>query len=171
MRLQGCDYSQDGVYFVTTCTDQREELLCTIVDESVCLSDYGKVVQAAWHELPKHYPHVCLDAFVIMPNHVHAIVILTNEVGAGLRPAPTTHEESRHGLPEIVRAFKSFSAREINKMRGTPGAKVWQRGFYEHVIRDENDLDTMRQYIIDNPARWQPDHETATIRSRERLHP
>ena len=117
----------------------------------------GQMVLDVWLELPKHYPHVVLDAFVVMPNHVHGIIGLTEQqVGAGLRPAPTMGR--RHGLPEIVRAFKSFSARRVNAYLETSGP-LWQRGYYEHVIRDEASLSRIREYILNNPLRWAYDRD------------
>ena len=90
-----------------------------------------------------------------MPNHVHGIIII-RDVGAGSEPAPTT---KRHGLPEIVRQFKTFSARRINRRRGTPGQPVWQRNYYEHIIRHEESLNRIRDYILTNPLRWNLDRE------------
>jgi putative transposase len=94
-----------------------------------------------------------------MPNHVHGIVILKDglgiDVGAGFKPAPT----NRHALPEIIRAFKTFSSRRINQRRKAPGLPVWQRNYYEHLIRNHDDLDHARQYILDNPAKWLEDGE------------
>jgi hypothetical protein len=81
----------------------------------------------------------------------------TTDVGAGLRPAPTI--VNRYGLPEIIRAFKAFSSRRINELRGTPGIPIWQRNYYEHVIRDEEDLNQIREYIINNPLKWDLDGE------------
>jgi REP element-mobilizing transposase RayT len=127
----------------------------------------GEIVQASWYELPDHYASLELAAFVVMPNHVHGVVFLHGPVGAGLRPAPTPHERRtqvcgegrRVSLSEILRAFRSFSARQINIERHTPGAPVWQRGFYEHVIRNEADLHRIRRYIEENPLRWAEDEE------------
>ena len=94
-----------------------------------------------------HYPHVALDAFVIMPNHVHGILVLIDEAPKG------------GGLPEIVRAFKTFSSRRVNEMRDSGGARVWQRGYYDHVIRSERSLGRIRDYIESNPLRWELDKE------------
>ncbi len=106
--------------------------------------------------------NVQLDAFVVMPNHVHGIIVITNPVvagagcvGAGSEPAPT----KSYGLPEIVLQFKTFSARRINDVRGTPGTPVWQRNYYEHIIRNERSLNRIRQYIAENPMRWAFDRE------------
>ena len=168
IRLRGFDYAQAGAYFVTICTRRSACVLGEVVAGEVRLSEAGRVVQTVWEGLPRHYPHVQLDAWIIMPNHVHGIVILTADpVGAGLKPAPTTPDapapanvkRTRHGLPEIVRAFKTFSARRINAARGTQGTAFWQRNYYEHVIRNEAALDRIRQYIEDNPARWHEDPE------------
>jgi putative transposase len=97
-----------------------------------------------------------LDKFVIMPNHIHGIIILQDAVGEGLKPSPTP---KRHGLTEIVRGFKTFSAKSINQHRNTPGIHVWQRNYHEHVIRDEADLCKIREYINNNPLQWDMDRE------------
>jgi len=96
-----------------------------------------------------------LDLFVIMPNHIHGIILI---VGAGLKPAPTDRIK-QYPLPEIVRGFKTFSARRINVMRVTLGVPVWQRNYYEHIIRNEDELNRIREYIKNNPLQWQFDRE------------
>jgi len=175
IRLKEWDYTEPGAYFVTICTHRRAHLFGRVVDGVMELNEFGEIVRDAWFDLPNHYHHVELDAFVIMPNHVHGIIALTvdlpanfaNSVGAGLRPAPTASTEpgpahteptssplKRHPLSEIVRAFKSFSARRINVLRETPGARVWQRNYWEHIIRNKRALDAIRRYIVYNPARW-----------------
>ncbi len=103
------------------------------------LNEYGRIVLSCWNDLPNHYSHVRLDAFQIMPNHTHGIIFI---VGAGLKPAPTSTK--RHGLPEIVRAFKTFSARGINESRRTPGVSIWQRNYYDRIIRDDDELHPVR---------------------------
>jgi putative transposase len=155
IRLRNYDYTQAGAYFVTVCTHDAVCMLGAVVDGKVVLSNAGRIVERCWDNLPYHYPHVQLDAFVIMPNHVHGIIILMDYVGAGLKPAPTGLR--RHGVPEIVRAFKTFSSRSINQLRHTPGTPVWQRNYYEHVVHNEDDLREIRRYIDDNPARWAED--------------
>ncbi len=154
IRLQEYDYSQPGVYFVTICTQNRECLFGNIGDEKMILNEYGRIVLSCWNDLPNHYSHVRLDAFQIMPNHGHGIIFI---VGAGLKPAPTPTK--RHGLPEIVRAFKTFSARRINESRRTPGESIWQRNYYDRIIRDEDELNRIREYIIYNPLKWDLDHD------------
>ena len=154
LRLRGYDYAAPGWYYVSICTQSRACLFGDIANGEMCLNENGRSVETAWEGLPDHYPRVRLDAWVIMPNHVHGILAL---VEAGFKPASMS--TVRHGLPEIVRAFKTFSARRINAVRGTPGTSVWQRNYYEHIIRDDADLNRIRQYIWDNPARWHEDPE------------
>ena len=161
IRLREYDYSQAGAYFVTICTKDRESIFGEIAGGEMRLNSFGKMVQTCWLDLPRHYPHVELDAFVIMPNHIHGIVVLTY-VGAGLKPAPT------HGLSEIIRGLKTFSSRRINDSRNTVGTPLWQRNYYEHIIRNETDLDNIRQYIMDNPIKWGEDENNPRNIGRDR---
>lgn len=140
----------------------------------------ASILRDCWLDLPNHYPHVSFDAFVVMPDHIHRIIVLldTRRMGdvrddawagldgawAGLKPAPTGGDASvdagvRHGLPEIVRALKTYSARRINASRATPGAPVWQRGYYERIVRNERELNLTRKYIASNPRTWRKAHE------------
>jgi putative transposase len=159
IRLRDYDYAQAGAYFITICVHDRRCLFGDVVDGEMRLNELGLIVTECWGDLPNHYPHIELDIFVVMPNHVHGIVILKDglgvDVGAGLKPAPT----NRHALPEIIRGLKTFSSRRINQQRKTPGLPVWQRNYYEHIIRNQDDLDHTRQYILDNPAKWPEDEE------------
>jgi len=150
LRLSGYDYAQPGAYFLTMCVQRRECLLGRVSHGEMHLTEYGKIAIDCWNTLPHHYPHVDLDAFAIMPNHVHGILFIR----AGLKPAPTNKP-----ITEIIRAFKTFSARKINQLRNTPGSSVWQRNFYEHVIRDDLSLQRIREYIETNPQRWALDRE------------
>lgn len=113
------------------------------------LNQYGEIIQSCWSTIPSHYPNVSLDSFIIMPNHVHGIIIIKDSVNvAGLKPAP---------LSEIIRAFKTFSARRINKTRTITGVLVWQRNYYEHIIRNEKELSAIREYIVNNVIAWESD--------------
>ena len=158
IRLKGHDYAQAGAYFVTICAHDRECLFGEIVNGEMEVNQYGEIVEKAWNDLLNHYPHLELDRFIVMPNHIHGIPVLIEAglVGAGLKraglkPAPTMR---RHGLPEIVRAFKTFSACRINESRNSPGVPVWQRNYYEHIIRDDADYDRITEYVATNPQRW-----------------
>jgi REP element-mobilizing transposase RayT len=152
IRLKGYDYAQAGAYFVTICVRGGQCLLGEVREGEMHLNALGEVVLACWEDLPNHYAHVILDAFGIMPNHAHGIIVL-DDVGAGLEPA----HEKRHGLPEIVRALKTFSARRINVLRQARGTPFWQRNYYEHIIRNERALNAIREYIGNNPVNWEAD--------------
>jgi putative transposase len=154
-RLSGYDYSQPGAYFITLVTYQREFLFGNVVEGQMQLNRYGNLIEAAWMDLPSHYPHINLGMFVVMPNHVHGIVII-NEVDLLTRRGSKAGI-SLHGLPEIVRALKSYSARRINELRRMHGNPVWQRSYYDRIIRNEGELHDMMQYILSNPMNWQAD--------------
>ncbi len=162
IHLPEYDYTIPGAYFVTLCTQDRRPIFGDVMDGCMRLNEAGRMVQAVWEELPARYSCVRTDAFIIMPNHVHGIIVLADgpvvspgHVGEGLKPSPT----QRHGLPEIVRAFKTFSARSVNAIRRSPGRPVWQRGYYERVVRRCEDINRIRAYILDNPRRWELDRD------------
>ncbi len=159
IRYKGYDYSQQGGYFVTICVHDHECLLGDVSDTEMQLNDCGSIAHDAWIDLPNHYPNVEMDEFVVMPNHVHGIIIIMDHdetfAGAGSEPAPTMVK--RYPLSEIVRSFKTFSARRINELRGTHGCPVWQRNYYEHIIRNEKELIAIRGYIVNNPSKWSAD--------------
>ena len=191
IRLKGYDYTHPGAYFVTMVTQHRECLFGEVAGGEMQVNAFGKIVQAAWLELPRHYPHAQLDAFCVMPNHVHGIIVLSPDVRpngdsrrGGSVPAHDTllgeiasgeeilasitktrpysndqRQTTRHALSEIVRAFKSYSARRINRPRRSPGVTVWQRNYYEHIIRNPGAWERIQCYIENNPANWEKDHE------------
>jgi REP element-mobilizing transposase RayT len=119
------------------------------------LNSYGKVARNCWYDLPKHYLNCSLDSFVVVPNHVHGLIVIHSEkiVGNGLKPFPT------HSLSEIIRGFKTFSSRRINEEMIRNNKLRWQKSFYDHVIRNDRSLDNLRQYIMNNPLRWELDIE------------
>jgi REP element-mobilizing transposase RayT len=170
-RLPDYDYAQPGAYFVTIVTESRIELFGHIQNDIMGLSIPGGIVWQTWDDLPNHYPRVQLDAFVVMPNHVHGIIILTGlpGVGEGLRPSPTDDDREPHSLIEVVRALKSFSSRQINQYRKTPGATVWQRSFHDRIIRNDREMNARRQYIADNPLAWALDAENPAHHQRKDL--
>jgi putative transposase len=173
IRLSGYDYSQEGCYFVTICVKDREPIFGSIINGEMHLSNPGRIVDETWHNLENHNSDIQLDEFVIMPNHVHGIIQLYEPQTdlcrggsvtcpdsidrAGLEPAPT--EIKRTSLSEIVRQFKTFSAKRINEIRGTPGNPVWQRNYYDHIIGTEKEYENTARYIYDNPMNWENDEE------------
>ncbi len=177
IRLKDYNYTQAGAYFVTVCTYQRESVFGDVAGEQMRLNEYGCLTQDEWLRTASVRPYVALDQFVIMPNHIHGIIVITDPVGATRRVAPTTVVAAAgRGTPRgpasgsigaVIGQFKSLTARRINKLRETPGTPVWQRNYYEHIIRDESSLDQIRQYILDNPARWANDPENPQAQDPE----
>jgi len=157
IRLPHYDYSHPGMYFVTICTHQREPILGTIDAGYMIPTAAGKFVEQTWHDLPNRFPNLKTDKFTLMPNHVHAILFLESPQSSpgGASPAPTT----RMSLAAVVCAFKSQSAIGINKIRMTPNRQVWQRNYFEHIIRTPQPLDELRRYIQENSTRWATDEE------------
>ncbi len=179
IRLDGFDYAAPGAYFVTIVTRGRECLLGEVTPEGVArLSAIGLAARAEWEALRGHFPRARLDAYVVMPNHLHGIIVVSHgminggrgeasDIGGGViteRPGadasplrPWPHGTQRGSLGAMVQNFKAVSTRQLNTMRGMPGASFWQRNYWEHVVRDLADLDRIRAYIQDNPARWAAD--------------
>jgi len=209
IRLQDYDYSSEGAYFVTMCTQNRECLFGEIVNGQMILNEHGKIVEQCWNDLPNHYDNIELDAYVIMPDHFHGIIFIVsvNSVNAvdsvgsvnsvdsvnsvnsvdsvnsvnsvdsvnsidsvdsvsvgAIHELPRQQQQQQQQqrrkmlLPKIVGRFKMNSAKQINQMRNTPGISVWQRNYYEHIIRDEKSLENIRNYIINNPLQWYYDN-------------
>ena len=157
-RLKRYDYSHAGAYFITVCTRNRECMFGDIADGEMRLNDAGRIVTEEWMKSADIRNDIELDAFVVMPNHVHGIVVIGCRGTA--RRAPTCErfgQPTVGSIPTIVRAFKSACTKRINDMRNARGTPFWQRNYYEHVIRGEDDLDRIRQYIADNPACWVED--------------
>ena len=180
IRLQGYDYSQPGIYFITLCTQNHECLFGEILNGEMRLNEFGKMTQQCWLEIPHHFPHVKLDEFVIMPDHIHGIIILNDIVGAkNFSPQPSNNfspQPSNNFSPQpmptpqqnitpfrspsktigsIIRGFKIGVTRGFRQ--NTDIYVVWQRNYYEHIIRNKVELNRMRQYIIDNPKKWKTD--------------
>jgi putative transposase len=154
IRLKGYDYSQPGAYYVTLCAEGRACIFGEVVEGVITLDRPGEIVLADWFRLPDVYPHVRLDAFQIMPNHVHGIIVLIDDALVG-----AAHTKRRHTLSEIIRSFKAYTTLRINKYRETPGIQVWQRNYFERIVRDEEGLNAARAYIYNNPLVWDTDRE------------
>ena len=142
-RLKDYDYSLNNYYFITICIEDRKELLSEIKNEKCVLTKYGKIIEKTLHNLPNFYP--CeLDEFVIMPHHIHAIIILDNKTGS-----------SRKSLSTIIQRFKTFTTMNINKLVGEEYKFRWQKSFYDRIIRNERELYQIRNYIRYNPLKWE----------------
>jgi len=146
IRLAGYDYTHAGVYYVTICVQGRICWLGDVVDGSVRLSSYGVMVDDCWRRIPAHFPNIVLDAWVVMPNHLHGLITVTP-------PPPNVPART---LGQLVAWFKYQSTCAVNNQRGGQ-TQLWQRNYYEHIVRDDADLERIRAYITDNPRRWQGD--------------
>ncbi len=173
IRLKNYDYSRAGAYFVTVCTQNRECIFGSIDDGKMVFTEHGYMVHRIWNELSIKYSDIEIDEFVVMPNHIHGIIILP--VGAGPRACPNTEQSKKKGQPQgvaptrlsladVVHHFKSFTTAQYrigikhSDWQSFSG-KLWQRNYYEHIIRNENDLNSIREYIRYNPLKWDEDEE------------
>ena len=186
IRLRGHDYAQAGAYFITICSRDRVCIFADVVEGAIVLTPIGEVAMSCWEAIPVHFPASDLDAFVVMPNHLHGIVVLGErraDEGTACR-APTTRSSpvverfgapTARSIPTIVRSFKAAVTKAINDDpgRGTacralltdrlgllrPGRipSIWQSNYHEHIVRDERSLDRLRSYIAANPAHWGED--------------
>nr|VFJ56152.1 MAG: REP element-mobilizing transposase RayT [Candidatus Kentron sp. DK] len=171
IRLKGYDYSWPGAYFITVCVHDKRCLLGKVVDGKMISNRYGRVVAECWQGIPAHFVGVTLDQWVIMPNHMHGIIMLatrpTSAVGARhavpsvnaapSRPRKQFGQSIPGSIPTIIRSFKSAATKRINESGGAPGGKLWQRNYWEHIVRDEMELHHVREYIQHNPIRWESD--------------
>ncbi|MFP4642299.1 MAG: transposase [Dehalococcoidia bacterium] len=163
IRLKGYDYSRPGSYFITICTQNRECLFGEIKDGAMSLNNAGQIVAEEWEKSADIRNGIELDEFVVMPNHLHGIIVIRRGTA---RRAPTAEQFGAPvagSLPTVIRSFKSAAAKRVNEMRQTPGAKLWQRNYYEHIIRNENELHGIRQYIVNNPSKWDYDRENPEV--------
>lgn len=175
LRLPRFDYTRQGAYFVTLCTRNRACLFGEIVNGEMRLNDVGSVAHRMWEEIPTHFPQVETDVWVVMPNHVHGVIVVADSNVGVSRTVGATHASPLRpaGLPKrslgaVVGSYKSAVSKHVNAMRGTPSVSVWQRNYYDHVIRNESALDRIRQYIADNPGRWAEDPENPARQSRQK---
>lgn len=160
IRLRDYDYARNGAYFVTICSNQRHCLFGEIESGSIRLSPIGEAVDAAWYELPQHTPELLLDAWVVMPNHVHGILVLPGSVTNRSLATATPRGPNPCSLGAVIGGFKSAVGRAVNAANLSPVRPIWQRNFFERVIRDDRELDATRRYIEMNPNHWEsdPDH-------------
>ncbi len=173
-RLKGRDYANDGYYFITICVKNKKQLFGRIKNGKMILYKKGEIVKETWENLPEHYKNIRLHEFVVMPDHIHGIIEIQNKnietsfkgvlksaeacskssqktVETGLKPVSTNNK--RYSLSEVVRGFKTFSARKINQIYKTQGRIIWQDRFYDRIIRNEFELFFITEYIKNNPLK------------------
>lgn len=160
IRLKEFDYRSVGAYFITIVTANRDLLFGEVVDSTMVLSDAGRLVKTRWIKQTVYDPSIVLDVYVIMPNHIHGIIFI-------LEPPDNTNEgymPPEHGtLPgsvgAMIQSFKSVTSRMLNDHKCQPGSIIWQRNYHEHIIRDESELESLRDYVLNNPLQWSLDEE------------
>ena len=168
-RLKGWDYASVSAYFVTLVVKDRACIFGDVIDGEMWPSPIGSVIDESWLWLGEQYDHLKLDAYIVMPNHLHGIVMIDeddealnigieNAVAIQSKPIP----KKRKPLGRLIGAFKTVSTKRINELNSTPGASIWQRGFYDRIIRNEQELESVREYILGNPAKWDEDAENPT---------
>lgn len=172
IRLKGFDYGQPGANFVTICAHHRGLLFGDVVSGQMRCNIFGKIAHEEWWRGEKKRLDIQLDAWTVMPNHAHGIVSILPGPGGTARRAPTELPRSfgkaiSGSLATFVGAYKSAVARRINVTRGTPGQEVWQRGYYERVIRSQDELNRIRKHILANPDRWPYDPENPAAKSAD----
>ena len=159
IRLRGYDYTGEGAYYITVVTHGRFSLFGDIVDGDMRLNDAGQIIVDAWKWLGIQYQYVALDSYVVMPNHLHGVIVIAD---------PDTDNSGnwsvhRKPLGRLVAAFKTVSTKQFNLVQNTLGQRLWQRNYYEHVIRNDDELDRVRKYISDNPSSWETDRENPAL--------
>ncbi len=153
IRLKNYDYSEPGAYFITICTDKRRRILSKIVgvdvpdDPRVELTAYGKIADKYINQLNNFYENISVEQYVIMPDHIH-MILFVREDGSSRTPTPTVKQHSV--VPAFVSTFKRFCNKEIGK-------NIWQRYYYDHVIRNKRDFEEISKYIYENPLKWEFD--------------
>lgn len=162
-RLKGYDYSQSGMYFITICVKDRKYSLGEVTNEKMILSEIGKIAEQFWREIPRHFPSIKLDQHQIMPNHLHGIVqILYNQADSVetqqccVSKSNTFYHLKPGSLPVAIRSFKSIVAKTAHKKFSIIKFN-WQAGFYDRIIRNETELNKIREYIQNNPKMWEQD--------------
>ena len=156
VRLANIDYTSTGAYFVTICVQEKRTVFGIVSGDSVILSSMGKKVEEFWLSIPDHFPNVSLDEYVIMPNHIHGIILMRNE-SSSEQQEKAFQKVPVGSLSSIIRSFKAAVTRSL-KQNGVSNFQ-WQRGFYEHVIRSEKAMNSIREYIRLNPRKWSIDKE------------
>lgn len=163
-RLSNWDYSSAGYYFITICTYNREALFGYVSDGMMVLNEYGNVVQDEWLKSTKIRKEIELDEFIVMPNHLHGILLIKNNDNAIVetngRLSLRQSSMKPKSVSSFIAGFKSITTKRINTLRDARGNPVWQRNYHDRIIRNENELNNIRKYICDNPLNWEKDEFT-----------
>jgi len=172
IRLQGYDYSQAGAYFVTICTQNKECLFGEIENGKMRLNDAGKMARKYWDDIPAHFPNVTPDVFVVMPNHIHGILFIADAPVGAKNVSPIQPHKRPHGtsktIGSVIRGFKIGVTKWMRQSHGRNIFRpnnlhvVWQRNYYEHIISNNDEMNRISEYVINNPVQWDMDWENPT---------
>jgi putative transposase len=166
IRLQGYDYGQAGLYFITICDWQRECIFGEINDGEMCLNPLGEIASDEWIRTAKMRQNIDTAEFVVVPNHVHGIIAIgdgMDATGRGTMHRAPTNDTEKFGkptsntIPTIVRGYKAAVTTKVNILRGSPQCPVWQQNYHEHIVRSEAEYLRIAAYILNNPRQWQED--------------
>ncbi|NES85358.1 MAG: transposase [Moorea sp. SIO2B7] len=161
IRLPEYDYRQNGYYFITICTYQKQCWFCEIINQKMKLNQLGKIADKLWQGLAKRFDYINLDYYIVMPNHVHGIIEIKQNLAQN-----NDFQQRQFGKPvarslsTIIGSYKSAVTKRINYLRHTKKQSIWQENYYEHIvknIKNEQELNNIRQYIIENPMKWELD--------------
>ncbi|MBA3874197.1 MAG: transposase [Anaerolineae bacterium] len=156
-RLQGYDYRQNGAYFITICTHKRQHLFREISSDEMELNTLGCIAQTCWEQIPAHFPKAEVDAFVVMPNHIHGVLLIIDETKCADYQYEQFSNPIARSLSTMMRSYKSAVTKQINQLLMTDNSPTWQGRFHDHIIRSERGLNVLQQYVANNPVRWQVD--------------
>ncbi|MBD2269503.1 transposase [Anabaena sp. FACHB-1391] len=180
IRLKGYDYSQSGLYFITICCYQRECLFGNIINSQIILNNFGQLIKEEWLKSAEIREEIEFDDFIIMPNHFHGIVIINQEINSDFMKNDVDFQDNNVGangrsplrqiqlsrtkismkpksISSLIAGFKSATTKKINIIRNTPQNPVWQRNYYDHIIRNDESLARIREYVQNNPLSWEND--------------
>lgn len=159
IRLKGYDYSQPGYYFITICVANRCCLFGNIIRSQMIMNKYGQIAKKEWIRTENLRDNVRLDEFIVMPNHIHGIIELTESSRGVSQYAPAAvankFKSPSNNLGAIIRGYKSTVTKQINEINNQPDDQVWQRNYYDHIIRSRKELKRIRKYIRENPEDWE----------------
>ena len=178
--MRGWNYSFPSRYFVTICANKKEFLFGNIVDKQMVCNELGGIIVKELLRIPERFSNTALDCFVVMPNHVHFILsigavheppfnfdnVQSDAQTEAIRELPLRDKRRKMLLFKMIGYFKMNSAKEINVIRQSPGCPVWQRNYFERIIRDENELQRIQEYILQNPLNWSQDEENPDFVSK-----
>ena len=169
-RLKDYDYTSNGYYFITVCVENHQQIFGTIGNNQMQLNDAGNMINTILNQIPENYAGIDLDEHIVMPNHIHGIM----NIAVGARsprpgsPRPDNNKIIGRGnraptIGNIIAYFKYQTTNQINESQNTPGKKIWQRNYHDRIIRNDESLNNIRDYIINNPKTWEKDENNINI--------